>query len=153
MLYCCSNDEFVMTSPKHSNILYVCSNLPIFSINSHQGFPGGSDGKDSAGYTGDLGSIPGSGRSPGGGRGYPLQYSCLKIPKTEDPHGLQLMGSQRVGHYWATNIVHSLWPCMFIAESSGKDTCNHASIIWVTAMHQPQFQNKLYFLILYSQPG
>ena len=33
-----------------------------------------------AGGTGDLGSIPGSGRSPGGGIGNPLQYSCLKIP-------------------------------------------------------------------------
>ena len=140
MLYCCSNDEFVMTPPKYSNILYVCSNLPVFSINFHLGFPGGSDGKESACYVGDLGSIPGLGRSPGGRHGYPLQYSRLRIPKTEDPHGLQLMVSQRVGHYWATNKVHSLQPCMFIAESSGKDTCDHAAIIWVTAMYQPQFK-------------
>ena len=39
---------------------------------------GGSDGKDSASSTGDLGSIPGSGRSPGEGNGNPLQYSCLE---------------------------------------------------------------------------
>ena len=41
-------------------------------------FPGGSDGKASACNAGDLGSIPGSGRSPGEGNGNPLQYSCLE---------------------------------------------------------------------------
>ena len=46
------------------------------------GFPGGSDGKESACNTGDLGSIPWSGRSPGGGHGKPLQYPWL-----ENPHG------------------------------------------------------------------
>ena len=54
------------------------------------GFPDGSVGKESscsAGDTGDVGSIPGSGRNPGGGNGYPLQYSCLDIlvPWTEGP--------------------------------------------------------------------
>ena len=49
---------------------------------SHSGFPGGSDCKDSAYNLGDLGSIPGLGRSAGGGHGNPLQYSCL-----ENPHG------------------------------------------------------------------
>ena len=47
------------------------------------GFPGGSDGKESACNVGDLDLIPGLGRSPGGGgHGNPLQYSCLK-----NPHG------------------------------------------------------------------
>ena len=41
------------------------------------GLPGGSDGKESAYNVGDLGSIPGLGRSPGGKHGNPLQYSCL----------------------------------------------------------------------------
>ena len=47
------------------------------------GFPDGSMGKEStcnAGDTGDAGSIPGSGRFPGGRKGNPLQYSCLKSP-------------------------------------------------------------------------
>ena len=44
------------------------------------GFPGGSDGKESACNVGDLGSIPGLGRSPGGEHGNPLQYSCLENP-------------------------------------------------------------------------
>ena len=47
------------------------------------GFPGGSDGKESACNEGDLGLIPELGRSPGGGHGNPFQYSCL-----ENPHGL-----------------------------------------------------------------
>ena len=42
------------------------------------GFPGGSDDKESVCSAGDLGSIPGSGRSPGEGNGYPLQHSCLE---------------------------------------------------------------------------
>ena len=43
-----------------------------------KGFPGDSDGKESACDAGDLGSIPGLGRSPGEGDGYLLQFSCLK---------------------------------------------------------------------------
>ena len=46
------------------------------------GFPGGSDGKESSCSVGDLGLIPGLGRSPGGRHDNPLQYSCL-----ESPHG------------------------------------------------------------------
>ena len=44
------------------------------------GFPGGSDGKESTCNSGDLGSILGLGRSPGGGHGNTLQYSCLENP-------------------------------------------------------------------------
>ena len=46
------------------------------------GFPGSSDSKEFTCNTGDLGSMPGLGRSPGGGDGNPLQYFCL-----ENPHG------------------------------------------------------------------
>ena len=49
------------------------------------GVPGGSDGKESTCKAGDLGSIPGLGRSSGEGNGYPLQYSCLKNQGTEEP--------------------------------------------------------------------
>ena len=56
------------------------------------GFPSGSAGKESAGNVGDLGLIPGLGRSPGEGKGYPLHHSGLE----------NSMGSQRVRHYWAT---------------------------------------------------
>ena len=62
------------------------------------GFPGGSEGKESACNAGDPGSIPGLGRSPGEGNGNPLLYSCLENPMDEKPGGLQSTGSQRVGH-------------------------------------------------------
>ena len=57
------------------------------------GFPGGSDGKESACNAGDLGLIPGLGRSPGEGNGNPLQYSCLESPMDR-------------GAWWAT--VHGV---------------------------------------------
>ena len=55
--------------------------------------PGGSDGKKSACDAGDPGSIPGSGKTPGEGNGYPLQYSCLENPTDR-------------GAWWAT--VHEV---------------------------------------------
>ena len=61
-----------------------------------KGFSDGSDGKESAYNAGDLGSIPGSGRSPG----EVIHSSILawEIPWTEEPGGLQSTGSQRVSH-------------------------------------------------------
>ena len=58
---------------------------------------GGSDGNESACNAGDLGSIPGLGRSPGEGNG-PSSILAWRIPWTEEPGGLQSMGSQRVSH-------------------------------------------------------
>ena len=59
----------------------------------------------------DMGSIPGSGRSPGEENGNPLQYSCLGNPMARKPGRLlQSMGSQRVGRdlvtKWASLIAH-----------------------------------------------
>ena len=51
--------------------------LPIASV---LGFPGSSDGKESARNAGDPGLVPASGRSPGEGNGHPLQCSCLENP-------------------------------------------------------------------------
>ena len=53
--------------------------LPKFLVTSPFS-SGGSDGKESAGKAGDVDLIPGSGRSPEGGHGHPLQYSCLENP-------------------------------------------------------------------------
>ena len=84
----------------------MLSNILAFSYFSIEpfyftlvGFPGGSDGKESPCNAGDLGSISLLGRSPGEGQGNPLQYILAwRIPWTEEPGGLQSMGSQRVGH-------------------------------------------------------
>ena len=64
------------------------------------GFPGGSDGKESACNAGDPGSIPGSGRSPGEGNGNSLQYSRLENPTAEEPGGLPSLGFSRQ-EYWS----------------------------------------------------
>ena len=54
--------------------------VPSIGLIGICGFPGGSDGKESTCNATDLGSVPGSGRSPGGGNGNPLQYSCPRNP-------------------------------------------------------------------------
>ena len=74
------------------------------------GFPGGSDGKESSCNAAAPGSVPEQGRSPGGGNGYPLQYSCWRIPWTEEAGGLQSIGSQRA--------------CLFFHSSRGQDSKN-----------------------------
>ena len=63
----------------------------------YMGFPGGSVSKESACDEADLGSIPGSGRSPGEGKGYPFQY-----PGLENSMDCIVCGSQRVRHDWMT---------------------------------------------------
>ena len=64
-----------------------------YTLKVLRSFPGGSDGKASACHAGDLGSITGLGRSPGGGNGNTLQYSCLGNPMDR-------------GAWWAT--VHEV---------------------------------------------
>ena len=66
-----------------------------FTISVEKGFLGGSDGKEFTCNAGNLGSIPGLGRSLGGGHSNPLQYSFLENP-WRSPGGLQSTGSQRV---------------------------------------------------------
>ena len=61
----------------------------LFWIVSTEGFPGGSDGKECTCNAGDLGSIPGLGKSPGGGHGNSFQYSYLENPMDR-------------GDWWAT---------------------------------------------------
>ena len=65
-------------------------------------FPCSSVGKESACNAGDLGSIPGSGRSPGEGNGNPLQYSCLENPMDRGAWQAIIHAVTRVGHNLAT---------------------------------------------------
>ena len=71
-------------------------------------FLGGSDSEESTCSAGDLSSIPGLGKSPGGGHGYPLQYSCL-----ENPHG------------WRSLVGYSPWGCK---ESDTTERLNITSL-------------------------
>ena len=87
------------------------------------GFPGGSDGKESACNVGDLGLIPGSGRSPGGGHGNPLQYSCL-----ENPHEQRSLAG------------HSPWGREDRTERlSTHHTARSVTLIWSPDLSVPQF--------------
>ena len=66
-----------------------------------EGSPGGPEGQESTCNAGDAGSIPGLGRSPGEGNGYPLQYSCLENPVNRGAWqaiGVTTMGFQKVRH-------------------------------------------------------
>ena len=89
------------------------------------GFPCSSVGKESDCNAGDLGSIPGWGRSAGEGNGNPLQYSCLEKPMKRGAWWAPVYGVIRVRHNWATKhasthtseIIHykrldhnSVWP-------------------------------------------
>ena len=70
----------------------------LILANKGMGFPGGSDGKESACNAGDLDSIPESGRSPVEGKGYPLQYSCLGNPMNRGAWWVTVHGAARVRH-------------------------------------------------------
>ena len=75
------------------------------------GFPGGSEVNVSACNTGDPGSIPGSGRTPGEGNGNPLQDSCLENPMDRESHGQKsLVGYSPWGRKESdtTERLHSL---------------------------------------------
>ena len=78
-------------------------NIPVL------GFPCGSVGKESACNAGDLGSIPGLGRSPGAGKGYPLQYSGLENSMDCIVHGVAKSGTQ-LGDFRFTWLLHSFLP-------------------------------------------
>ena len=81
-------------SLKEESVWYTTAVITrFFLLYFLQGFPGGSEVKASACNVGDLGSIPGLGRSLGEGNGNPLQYSCLENPM--QPGGLQSMVPQR----------------------------------------------------------
>ena len=62
------------------------------------GFPGGSDSKESTCNVGDLGSIPGSGRSPGEGNDHPLLYSCLENSTDRRAWQATVHGLQSIKH-------------------------------------------------------
>ena len=75
------------------------------------GFPGGSDGKESACKAGDLGSIPGWGRSPGEGNSYPLQFTCLENSMDRGAGWTAVHSTAKSWTKWLT-LSHTLWHTM-----------------------------------------
>ena len=78
----------ILTLPGHFYEIYYAYVI--------KGFPGGSDGKESACNAGDLGSIPGSGRSSGEGMAIHSSILSWRILWTEEPGGLQLWGPKQL---------------------------------------------------------
>ena len=69
---------------------------------ANEGFPGGSVVKNPPANAGDAGSVPGSGSSPGGGNGHPLQHSCLENPMDRGAPWATVTGVAGLGHELAT---------------------------------------------------
>ena len=86
-----------------STASYLCKF--IFYIIKVEGFPGGSDGKESTFNARDLDLIPGLGRSLEKGVAIHSSILAWRIPWTEEPGRLQSMVFQRVGYDWATNTL------------------------------------------------
>ena len=86
----------------HSSLISlrcVCETLCFWETHYTQPiFPSSSVGKESGCNAGDLGSIPGTGRSPGEGNGSPLQYSCLENPMDRGAWQATVQGVAGVGH-------------------------------------------------------
>ena len=82
--------------------------------NTTLGFPGGSDSKESTCSVGVLGSVLGLGRSPGGGHGNRLQYSCL-----ENPHGLRSL------------VGYSPWGCRELDTTEATKHTQYYTVYWL----------------------
>ena len=81
-------------------------------------FPGGSVVKNPSVKAGDLGSIPGSGRSRGEGNDNPLQYSCLENPMDRGAWHAAVHGISRVGHYLVTKLTREVLIFLLILSQS-----------------------------------
>ena len=77
-------------------------------------FPGGSDGKESAWSSGDLGSFPGSEWSPWEGNGNLLQYSCLENSKDRGAWWATVHGIKRIRHNWGINTFNTYYLLLII---------------------------------------
>ena len=106
----CLADQDYVDPHFHSRLISSLIWWPI-----SMGFPGDSDGKESACNVRDPGLIPGSGRCPEEGNGNLLSILVWRIPQTEEPGWLQSTGSQQVRRDWATN---TLAICICTARSS-----------------------------------
>ena len=84
-----------------------------------QGFAGGSDGKEFTCNAGDPGSIPGSGKSPGEGNGYPLQDSVLENPMDRGGWWATVHGVAKSQTRLSDNLFTKLTQGAYSKESSG----------------------------------
>ena len=84
----------------------------LYEVYTHLGFPGSSAGKESSCNVEDLGSIPGLGRSSGGGNGYPLQYSGLENSMDWIVHGVAKSQTWLRDFYFHYTHIHDKYVCL-----------------------------------------
>ena len=99
-------------------------------------FPGGSDGKESACNVGDPGSIPGLGRLPGEGNGYPLQYSGLEnsmdcIVNGVSKNSLVAQTVKRLPAMWETRVPSLGWEDPLVKEMATYSSILAWKISWM----------------------
>ena len=130
----------------HPFTFYLSINSSIltdiyWALSMFQGFPGSSDGKESACNTRDQGLISGSGRSTEG-NGNPLQYSCLKNPMDRRAWWATIHGVTRVGHDWMTDTFTFYVPEVALGKAK-KDWSGFFSVFKEHGRHetwsQPSF--------------
>ena len=106
------------------------------------GFPGGSAVKSLPADAGDVGSVPGSGRSPGEGNGHPLQYSCLKNPMDkgawqDTAHGAakrqtQLLTKQQQSHHYSGGgEANPKYICLLVCFRGSESVEEYQSVPWL----------------------
>ena len=106
------SDDILLSVNKQSGLL------------NREGVLGSSAGKESASSAGEPSLIPGLGRSPEGGHGNPLQYSCLENSMDRGAwQAIQSMGSKRVRHTEVTQYTH-IWKTVlrFLKNNSNEET-------------------------------
>ena len=134
--------------PCLSPTLGIYSDSCLLQSFYHLSHPGGSEVKVSACNAGDLGSIPGSGRSPGEEMATHSSILAWRIPWMEDPGGLQSMWSQRVGHDWATSLSFFLSMDVWVWDPW---CCEQ--MLWIIASFLFYFLKLWQIYITHSFPG
>ena len=104
-----NNNDYQLYSG-HCWLIYI-NNIHWYTLTPMRGFPHSSVGKESACNAGDLGSIPGLGRSPEEGNGNPPQYSCLENPMDRGALQATVHRVPRVRHDLATKPYRPLHVC------------------------------------------
>ena len=105
---------YLIHSSLRDSSFYLSSACPFSSSSFLQGFPCGSAGKESACNAGDLGSIPGLGRSPGEGKGYPLQDSGLE----NSVHGVRKNWTRLSNFHFSLSFLNFHFSLSFLQGES-----------------------------------
>ena len=128
------------TLPSGNHLFFVSMTLFMLCYAS-SGFPGGSDGKESSCNTGDLHSVPGLGRSPGEGNGFPLQYSGLENSMDCKVHDVAKSRTQRATFTPHTqSIIYALyimWNARLDEANWNKDCQEKYQHLQICRWHHP----------------